>query len=250
MEYRLLETGYKKAAWNMAVDEAVMTHVSSGKSPPTLRFYGWSPPSVSIGYFQSLEEEVDQTALKDLQIDVVRRMTGGGAVFHEHELTYSIIIPEDQIPNDILESYKLVCGAIVNGLEEMGMAAVFAPLNDIIVDGKKISGNAQTRRMHCMLQHGTILLKVNVDRMFTLLKVPSEKMRDKIISNVKERVTSVKDCLGKEASFQKTSLAMKNGFKKTLDIEFKEGQLTESELKLAEELIQTKYANDKWNKKR
>ncbi|MFH1403076.1 MAG: biotin/lipoate A/B protein ligase family protein [Candidatus Altiarchaeota archaeon] len=250
MECRLLETGFQKASWNMGVDESVLEHVSEGTSKPTLRIYGWSPPAVSIGYFQSIQEEVDLAACCDMGVDVVRRITGGGAVFHDQELTYSIIIPEKEVPEDILESYRLVCGGITRGLDSLGIESEFAPLNDIVTGGKKISGNAQTRRKHCMLQHGTILLKLDVNRMFRLLKVPSEKMRDKIVENVKERVTSVKDCLGREVSFHKASNAVVNGFAQAMNLELEPGKLSESEMKLAGELAKTKYSSEEWNNKR
>jgi lipoate-protein ligase A len=250
MECRLLETGFNAAAWNMAVDEAVLTWTNRIQDTPTLRVYGWSPPAVSIGYFQSLGEEVDLTACGEMNVDVVRRITGGGAVFHEHEVTYSIIIPEKHVPDDILESYKLVCSGIIKGLEELGIKSGFAGLNDITVDGRKISGNAQTRRMQCMLQHGTILLKVDVERMFSVLKVPSEKTKDKLIEDVKDRVTSVKDCAGREISFHKVSRAVINGFSEALNLELEPSELTKGELNLAEELVKTKYGAHSWNNRR
>ncbi len=116
-EFRLLETGFHRAAFNMGLDEALLRSVAEGKSLPTLRFYGWAPPAVSIGYFQGLHEEVDAAACKTAGIDVVRRITGGGAVFHHHEVTYSIVLPLSHPlarPN-ILDSYRLLLGGIIEG---------------------------------------------------------------------------------------------------------------------------------------
>lgn len=257
MQFRLLNTGFQSAATNMAIDEAVLTHIARGDSLPTLRFYGWTPPAISIGYFQSLEEEVDMSACLKLGVDYVRRITGGGAVLHEDEITYSVHIPESAglVPSGILESYGKICGGILKGLAHFGLAAQFVPLNDIVlaVDGglKKISGNAQTRKNGIVLQHGTILLKVDVDKMFSLLKVPSEKLKGKLIEDVKQRVTSVSLALGREVKFEEALGALQKGFAEEFsNIEFVPGALHESEKTLAEELQKEKYGSADWNKKR
>lgn len=257
MTFRLLQTGFQPAAKNMAIDEAVLEHIAAGKSPATLRFYGWSPPAISIGYFQSLEEEVDLEACKKYGVDYVRRITGGGAVLHEHEITYSIHIPESAglVPAGILESYGKICGGILKGLAHIGLEAKFVPLNDIVLDHKgtlrKISGNAQTRKKGVILQHGTILIKVDVEKMFSLLKVPSEKLKGKLIEDVKQRVTSISDVLGREISFEEMLEVLKKGFTEEFSgIEFTGGELNESEKSLAEKLMQEKYGADLWNRKR
>ncbi|HID25146.1 MAG TPA: lipoate--protein ligase family protein, partial [Thermoplasmata archaeon] len=182
-QWRLLSTGLNNAFVNMAVDKAVLVANSKGLVPPTVRFYGWKPAAISIGYFQSLEEEVNLDVCKKLGVDYVRRITGGGAVFHEHELTYSIVIPESHpdIRGSLMESYGRICGALVKGLKQLGIESKYMPINDIVVNGRKISGSAHTRKNHTVLQHGTILLDVDVDKMFTLLRVPNEKIKDKFI---------------------------------------------------------------------
>ena len=228
---------------NMAIDEAVSEAVGREESLPTIRFYGWKPRAVSIGYFQSLEKEVDLDKCKEHNVDVVRRRTGGGAVFHDTEITYSIIGKQELFPKDIIASYKDICGAIISGLESLGIIAEFKPINDIIVSGKKISGNAQTRRGGVLLQHGTLLCDVDVDKMFSLLKVPDEKIKDKMIASVKERVTSVK--MLKEVCQEDVLAALKKGF-----IEGKEfgiSELTEKESARAKELAETKYKTKEWN---
>src|SRR5437870_13300905 len=139
---RVLETGYNPAALNMALDEAVMENVGE---VPVLRIYGWRPAAVSVGYFQSIKEEVDLEKCRQLGVDIVRRLTGGGAVLHESELTYSFITR--QYPQNILESYNMICDPIIICLVNLGFNKVrFAPLNDVVVEGKKVSGNAQTRK--------------------------------------------------------------------------------------------------------
>ena len=177
----------------MAIDEAVCEAVASGKSLPTIRFYTWLPSAVSIGYFQSLIDEVDVSVAKELSADIVRRRTGGGAVYHDAkgEITYSVIAPEPIMPDGIRESYQVICGWVIESLKNIGIGAEFKPINDIIANGKKISGNAQTRRNGVLLQHGTLLYDLDVRTMFTLLKVPKEKISDKMIQSVGERVTKV-----------------------------------------------------------
>ena len=248
MKVRLLTTGYKSAYENMAMDEAVLIHAQKNHQS-TLRFYGWKPSAISIGYFQSLKEEVDLVECKKQQVDYIRRVTGGGAVFHEAEVTYSLIAPVDGefIPQDIITSYKKICQGIIEGLKILGIESQFVPLNDIIASGKKISGNAQTRKKNVLLQHGTILLDVNVEKMFTILKVPAEKLRDKLIKDVKQRVVGVKSLLGKHVSFEMCENALIKGFEKALTLEYEKIPLTASELAMSQELKNNKYSLPEWN---
>lgn len=246
---RLLQTGYNTAAINMAIDESVLLHVAAGKSPPTFRLYGWRPPAVSIGYFQSLAEEVDLEVCTELGVDVVRRITGGGAVFHDDEVTYSAVVPEkwESIPDSIPESYEYLCRGIISGLKNLGIIASFQGLNDIAAEGRKISGNAQTRRKEVVLQHGTILISVDPEKMFSLLKVPSEKIRKKMIKSAKERVTSISDILAQQASYEATVAALAEGFEEALGIEFERTELTDDELTKAERIAEEKYGAEDWN---
>ena len=251
-EWRLLKTGFGNAFANMAVDRAILNANRRGLVPPTIRFYGWKPPAISIGYFQSLQEEVNLDACKKLGVDYVRRITGGGAVFHEYELTYSIVVPEahPEIPKNIMESYGKICGALIKGLKHLGIESEYAPINDIVVNGKKISGNAQTRKMQTVLQHGTILLDVDFDKMFTLLRVPNEKIRDKMIADVKERVTSIKHVLGKTLTFDDVAEAMKKGFEEEFSVELAEEKLTVDEKRSAKRFEQEIFSSKEWNHRR
>jgi len=251
-QWRLLKTENNSASTNMAMDRAELVAISKGSAPPTVRFFTWKPAAISIGYFQSLEEEVDLDVCKKYGIDYVRRITGGGAVFHDKELTYSIVIPEDhfQIPKNIMESYGRICGALIKGLKQLGIESRYVPINDIVTNGKKISGNAQTRKAKTVLQHGTIIMDVDVEKMFSLLKVPNEKIRDKLISDVKQRVTSVKHILGEEISFKKAAVAMKIGFEEEFDVELNEGTLTKEEIELTNKFEKEFFSTREWNHRR
>ncbi len=236
---------------SMAIDEALLKLNAEGKSPNTIRFWRWLPSTISIGCFQSVEREVDLEVAKRYGVDVVRRITGGGAVFHDHdgELTYSVVCKQSDAPDDIIESYRLICGGLVHGFERLGLRAEFKPVNDVLGNGKKISGSAQTRRWGSVLQHGTVLIAPDVRRMFELLRVTPEKISDKFIASVFERVTTVERELGRKPSFEEVREAMSKGFEKSLDVKLSEGELTSDELKLAAEL-EPKYASDKWLRKR
>jgi lipoate-protein ligase A len=206
----------------MGLDEALLESVSRGSSPPVLRFYQWKPPAVSVGYFQGVKDEVDLDACKRFGVDLVRRISGGGAVFHHAELTYSIIMPlkHPLAGETIFESYQILCPGITEGLSLFGIPSRFVPVNDIHTGDRKVSGNAQTRRMGCVLQHGTVLLDLDVDLMFELLKVPPEKTRGKVIREVKEGVTSLRAVLGREVSFEEAVPVFAEGFRRALSLDF------------------------------
>ncbi|MBN1861186.1 MAG: lipoate--protein ligase family protein [Candidatus Thermoplasmatota archaeon] len=251
-QWRLLQTGFDTAFSNMAIDQAILSEVSKGNALPTVRFYGWAPAAISIGYFQSLTEEVDIAACERFGVDYVRRVTGGGAVFHEKELTYSIVIPEahPEIPKNIMKSYGRICRALMRGLQHLGIESEYAPINDIVARGQKISGNAQTRKLQTVLQHGTILLDVDVNKMFSLLKVPNEKIKDKLIADVKQRVTSVKHLLGREVGFQQVSQVMIKGFEEEFQVKLSEGKLTENERALTKKYEEECFSSVAWNHRR
>jgi lipoate---protein ligase len=237
---RTLETGYNDAALNMAIDDVL---IQNGQETPVLRLYGWRPAAVSIGYFQSMKEEVDLDKCNQMGVDVVRRLTGGGAVLHEFELTYSFITKE--YPRNIMESYGWICEAVVMSLRRMGFDARFVTLNDIVIAGKKVSGNAQTRRNGMLLQHGTLLLGVDVAKMFSVLKVPSEKLRDKITADAKERVTSLSGI-----TFDELTSSLKTSFAIKFDAHLVPDSMSTEEINRARWLAEQKYRSKEWNFRR
>lgn len=263
ISWRVIELETHDAFMNMALDEACCEAVASGSAKPTIRFYRWKPSAVSIGYFQSLADEINVEACAEAGVDIIRRRTGGGAVYHDYdgEITYSVIIPESMLSLGITESYHEICGWIVNGLARVGIESEFKPINDIVAftsypEGqavmKKISGNAQTRRGGVVLQHGTILYTVDVRKMFSLLKVGKEKIADKLIAAVEDRVTSVTDvCVraGREPVTREALYdALKAGFTegKTFEI----GTWSADELARAAVLADERYKSKEWNEMR
>jgi lipoate-protein ligase A len=233
MRMRFIDTGTGNAFANMATDEILME-----SEEPVLRVYSWQPPAVSLGYFQKVDEEIDEDACGRMGIDIIRRQTGGGAVFHDKELTYSIVLKE--YPKGILDSYKLICFAVIDGLETLGIKAEFAPLNDILVGGKKISGCAQTRKKGVLLQHGTLLLGLDVDRMFEILRIPDEKLKGKLISDAKARVSSI------GVSYEDAAKAIKRGFEIRMGAEFFPSVVSRTEREKAAKLADEKYRTKGW----
>ncbi len=245
LKWRVIGLQERSAFENMALDESVCESITAGVQPPTIRFYGWKPSAVSIGYFQSIEREVNLDVCKNAGVDVVRRRTGGGAVYHDTagEITYSVLAPETLFPKNIIESYKEICGWLIAGLAGVGLQAEFKPINDIIAGGKKISGNAQTRRGGILQQHGTVLYDLDVRKMFSLLNVSQEKISDKFIAAVEDRVTGVTKLCG--ASKQETYNALYKAF--TDGKNWGEGDYSQEELERAQALATEKYCSREWN---
>lgn len=242
--------GADNCYYNMGLDKAIQKAVSTKSVSNTIRLYRWQPSAVSIGYFQSMTKVIDVQKCKEFGVDYIRRLTGGGAVYHDYEgeITYSIncLDSNPKLPQDIMKIYEKICSGIVIGLKKLGIESQFKPINDInlVSNDKKISGNALTRRDGVVLQHGTILRKVNVDKMFMLLIVPDEKLKTKLISSAKERVTSLEEELGLAPQFSKIREALISGFEEIFDIELIHQKITKEEQKeakkIAKELFQDK----------
>ncbi|MBN1683111.1 lipoate--protein ligase family protein [Candidatus Bathyarchaeota archaeon] len=248
-KWRLIDMRIENAATQMAIDEAIAAARTTENNPNTLRLYRWNPSAVSVGYFQSIMNEVDTEACKKYGVDVVRRITGGGAVFHDYngEITYSLVAPDDdpKIPEDIISSYRLICDCIIQGLKDLGIDSEFKPINDIIAGGKKISGNAQTRRYGVILQHGTILVDCDVKKIFSVLKVSGVKISDKAIKSAEERVTSLKKIIGSDLTFDEVKYALIKGFENVLNMKLLNGDLTNYENELKEKYLE-KYRSPEW----
>ena len=233
----VLETGNNIGSLNMAIDEFLLYNCND----PVLRIYGWSKPCISIGYFQSTDD-INYKKCIEQNIDIVRRITGGGAVFHDMELTYSFVTKN--FPQDILESYKEISEIVIQALKKLGLDAKFSPLNDVTVNEKKVCGNAQTRKNNILLQHGTILLKVDLEKMFSLLNVPIEKISDKTISDVKSRVAGI------SKTFDEVSEALKYSTSDVFGCKLVSYNLNQKELKSCQKLADEKFSTNNWLLKR
>ena len=253
--WRLLKLETHSAYVNMAVDEAILTARIQNLAPNTVRFYRWNPSAVSIGKFQDVQNEVQLENCRKHGVDVVRRITGGGTVYHdaEHEITYSVIAAkEDLKAKDVTAVYTKIYGGLAEALRLMGLTADFNLGNaktcpNLTVKGKKISGSAQSHKKGVVLQHGTLLADVDLERMFTLLRVPWAKTCMEVVHVAEDRITSIRKELGRSVSQQEVNQALIGGFEKALNITFEEGDLTGYERDLADKLHSEKYAADEWN---
>jgi len=242
--------------YNMGLDKAILNAVSNEKVPNTIRLYRWDPSAVSIGYFQSMRNVVNLEQCDKVGVNYIRRITGGGAVYHdfEGEMTYSVncLNTENRFPQDITKIYEIICGGIVDGLTELGVSSEFKPINDIVLKktGKKISGSALTRKQGVVSQHGTILRKVDVERMFSLLIVPDEKIKDKLISSAKERVSSLELELGQAPSFEDIGNSLISGLESKLNIKLLKEEITKEEVTEAEKFAKEQFKSEEWMFKR
>jgi len=256
-QWRLVRTGFNDAFTNMAIDEAILISRIEGAIPNTVRFYRWNPSAVSLGFSQQVEKEAELNACKRLGVDIVRRPTGGGAVYHDSsgELTYSIVASSDTIPSDVISSYHCLCHGIVLACQYLGLNAQMSfddrgrQCPNITVNGKKISGNAQTRRKNVLLQHGTILVDSDLEIMTKVLKMgqptattPLEKLRTK--------VTTLRQILGRSVSFEEVEDSLRLGFEKAFNTTLSDQMLSPFELKQVAKLRLKKYGTDEWNLRR
>ena len=254
-EWRLLKVRTYNAFRNMAIDEAILRARIQNLVPNTLRLYRWKPSAVSIGKFQNIQNEVQLENCRKHGVDVVRRITGGGTVYHdaEGEITYSVVADKKDLEvENITEVYLKVYSGIAEALEILGLKSDFSPGSEktcpnLTVEGKKISGSSQCHKKGVVLQHGTLLLDVDLEKMFTFLRVPWAKTCMEIVNVAKNKITSVKKELGRETSIGEMENALAKGFEKALDIRLASSKLTPYESELAEKLYKTKYTTKEWN---
>ena len=240
---------------NMAIDEAIFRARIEGLAPNTVRFYRWLPSAVSIGRFQKVENEVYIENCRRCGVDIVRRISGGGTVYHdsEGEITYSVVADKRSLgTQDVAVIYRKICSGLIEALKILGLKADFSPGSErqcpnIVVKGKKISGSAQAHSGNVVLQHGTLLLDVDLNRMFTLLRVPWAKSVADVICVAQNKLTSLRHELGFKPKIEDVCSALVSGFKTALKIEVSEESLSNYEVNLAEKLRREKYSSDKWN---
>lgn len=252
--WRLLPLETHNAFMNMAIDEAILTAHISNQVPNTFRLYRWQPSAVSIGRNQNPQNELYVDNCQKMGADIVRRISGGGTVFHSavDEVTYSVTAQTASIAKDIPAMYQRIYSAITDALRLLGVTADYTTGDakncpNLTVNGKKISGSAQTIRKGTVLQHGTLLLDVDLKKMFTLLRVPWSSSCLQVVAVAKDKITSVKETLGHVVSPATASNALIEGFKNTFGAQLTLGELTPFELELANRLCKEKYATDNWN---
>jgi lipoate-protein ligase A len=251
----------------MAADEAIFLQSRDRTSPPTVRFYAWLAPAVSIGYFQQVDRDIDLSACRNKSIDIVRRPTGGKAVFHGQDLTYAAVGRErrDGFPADILGTYRMISHCLIRGLHELGIEAHMAEDGrktaemsaeascfstpsryELLVKGRKICGSAQVRSHGAFLQHGSLLLEFDPLRASEIL-LPHRDGRDRQIMHLRQSVTSLREQGASFPDMETLCRMMKTGFETVLGIQLEEGTLTPEEEALKGRLLRDKYTDDKWN---
>jgi len=248
--WRLLEVEWPEDPYyNLAAEEAIAQAVGEGLAPVTLRFWR-NDNAIVIGAFQCVSLEIRLQECIKYGVKVVRRFTGGGAVYHDiHNLNYAISFKRPSpIPgDDVLKGYQRVGEAIIAGLEKLGIKAEFVPVNDIQVGGRKISGMAGTLTKNLLFIHGCILVGSNIEILSKVLNVPREKLEAKGAKTVRARVTTIKDELKRDISMEEVKSALLKGFEEVFDVEFTLGELTTWEKDKLEELYRNKYLTIDWN---
>ena len=260
MKFHFIDTGFNNAFMNMAIDEALM-HCNDSA---ILRVYGWKPAGISLGYFQDAVKEINIKACRKNKVDVVRRLTGGKAVLHDRELTYSFVCPENFLSKDIVESYKIISQGILQCFLSLGLkvelkkekaektdtAICFHEPNfyEVVLDGRKMVGSAQVRKFGKILQHGSVPLDFNFEKMCSLFNVDNLA---KVVEKTKKSVSCINDELAKigkkEIDYAVLGEKMKKGFEKAFDAEFVSRGLSAEEKKMAEKLYKERYCSDEWN---
>jgi lipoyl(octanoyl) transferase len=265
-EWRILPFQKAGAVENMAVDEALFRE-NIRQKVPTLRFYGWRIPTLSIGYFQDYEKEVDAEACRRFGVDVIRRPTGGKAVLHEQELTYAVIAGAESplFPPDILRTYRVIGSCLAKGLAGLGIRAQmkadkrpapdgtlrsscfsFPSRYELLVGGRKICGSAQMRSHGAFLQHGSLLMRFDPLRTCAVMLPHRDVERDAGL--LQNAITSVGEQAGPSVDEEELCRVLREGFEQVLGVRFREGSLTPEEERLRDELMTKKYGSEGWNR--
>jgi lipoate-protein ligase A len=266
--WRLLMDPVSSGAWNMAVDEAILEHIGRDESLPTLRLYAWEPACLSLGHTQPFAD-VDVPRLREHGWEVVRRVTGGRAILHTDELTYSVTGHADDpiLAGGVLESYNRLAQALLLAVQELDLPvemkehAGSSTVNtnpvcfevpstyEITAGGKKLIGSAQARKKEGVLQHGSLPLTGELARICQALKFESDARREQAAQRLLERATTVESALGRAVSWEHAAQAFIHAFETQLEICFEKGELSESESKRTEELVKEKYAHPLWTER-
>ncbi|MFD9331159.1 biotin/lipoate A/B protein ligase family protein [Streptomyces sp. NPDC060065] len=249
--WQLIHEGPQSPALHMALDEVLTTEVAAGHRPPTLRVWEWATPSVIIGSFQSLRNEVDPAGAERHGIEVVRRISGGGAMFVEpgNTITYSLSVPEALVQGlSFQDSYAYLDDWVLGALGDMGIKAWYQPLNDIATEAGKVAGAAQKRMVGpgggpgAVLHHVTMAYDIDADKMLEVLRIGREKLSDKGTKSAQKRVDPLRRQTGlaREAVIERMIDSFRGRYGLT------DGKVTPQELARAEELTRTKFGSPEW----
>jgi lipoyl(octanoyl) transferase len=264
--YRFLNTGILDAATNMAIDEAVLLHHLRGEAPPTLRVFRWLVPSISLGRFQSIEREILVDGCQQQGVELVRRPTGGRAVYHRDEFTYSIVIGKRHgVPSGIVPAYAYLAQGLMTALDRLGVraelsdervskhpsAACFASSTqaDLTSGGFKLIGSAQVWKDDALLQQGSLPLDDRAAEFFAMLRYPDEAARAEALALYREKTTPLHS-FAPDAAWDDVARAFREGFNDALHAEFVPGELSASEWALTRQLVEEKYSKLEWRKER
>jgi len=277
--WRLLHTPAQAGPLNMAIDEAILLAIAEKQAPPTLRFFAWEPPCLSLGYAQPVSD-VDVAQLAECGWDLVRRPTGGRAILHTDELTYSVLAPMDEprVLGGVIESYRQLSLGLLRGLELLGLsanaekktdgrrqtadAAVHRPPSavnpvcfevpsdyEITANGHKLLGSAQVRKKGVVLQHGTLPLTGDIARICEALVFETEAERVEAKVRVRARATTLETVLGTAPTWAEAAQALQSGFAQALNLNFELGELSPLEQTHAQRLLEEKYGAQVWNER-
>ncbi|HEX7348270.1 MAG TPA: biotin/lipoate A/B protein ligase family protein [Rhodanobacteraceae bacterium] len=243
--WQLIHAAPQTPALHIALDEVLTSEVATGKRPPTLRFWEWESPCVVIGRFQSLRNEVDAEAAHRHGIRVVRRISGGGAMFMEagNCITYSIYAPDALVAGmSFQESYAFMDAWVIDALHELGIDAWYQPLNDITSSAGKIGGAAQTRRVGAVLHHVTMAYDIDTTKMLQVLRIGREKLSDKATQSAAKRVDPLRSQTGlpRQAIIDRMIATFRRQHGLAV------GDLTTDEIQRAEALVASKFATPEW----
>jgi lipoate-protein ligase A len=267
-QWHLVTDNPTLGAVNMATDEILLQAVARKTRFPTLRLYGWNPLCLSLGYGQRIRE-ADLTRIEARGWDIVRRPTGGKAILHGNELTYSVTLPQDYdlAQGDIVETYRRISEALLAALRHLGLSpqsekqakgnSGLGPVcfevpshYEITAYSKKLIGSAQMRRKLGILQHGTLPLHGDIALICDSLVYPDDASREEAKANVRERATTLEAVAGYPISWDEAAAAIVNGFAETFDIEFTESTLSDDERDCVDMLVNEQYAHPDWTHKR
>jgi lipoate-protein ligase A len=238
--WRLIDSDLADPTYTAACDEVMILARHQHIIPNSLHLYRRASPTVSIGYFEKVEEVVDLEAMRRRGVGLVRRVSGGSAIYTDPgQVIYSVVLDNMMVPESPNATFELVCKGVISALEYLGVAAEFKPVNDILVSNRKISGSAQTRKWDVVLQHGTLMVDTDFEAMFDVLK-PGKKGRDK------DSVTSLAQELNETPSMERVKKALVEGFTSAFDVEIIKGTLTRYEEKMIAKLMRERYGQEEY----